>query len=97
MEIKIQMKNLLSKLIPLITKLQGKKPLVIIFSILMIGLSIYAVQKGYITEDSIDFGSIIDQIDQTLSDTSEVSDTIEIKKIDTVFITVDSIENNSIK
>jgi len=91
------MKNLLSKLLPITTKLNGKKPIVIVFSLLLIGGTIFAVKKGYISEDSIDFGSIIDQINQTFSDTSMTSDTTEIIKNDTIILTVDSVENGSIK
>jgi len=91
------MKNLFSKLLPIMTKLSGKKPIVIVFSLLLIGGTIFAVKKGYISEDSIDFGSIIDQINQTFSDTSMTSDTTEIIKNDTIILTVDSVENGSIK
>ena len=91
------MKNLLNKLIPLISKLNGKKPIVILFSLLMIFLSIYAVQKGYLGENTLDFGAIVDQIDQIFLDSSSVVDTIEIKKVDTIFVTVDSINIDTIK
>jgi hypothetical protein len=84
------MKNLLGKLIPAITKLSGKKPIVIIFSVLLIGLGVFAIQKGYIGEESINFGLIIDQIDQTFIDSLETGDTIEIIKVDTIFVTIDS-------
>lgn len=89
------MKNSLNKLLPLISKLKGKKPAVIIISLVLILFGIYAVEKGYITEGMLDFGSMVDQVDQIMSDTTQVSDTILIEKVDTVIINVE--ETQSIK
>jgi hypothetical protein len=87
------MKNLVSKLLPLVDKFKGKKPIVIILSAVAIAACIFAIQKGYITESSIDFGSIIDQINNTFADSTVVipADSI-ISPVDTLAIeVVDSI------
>lgn len=89
------MKNSLNKLLPILSKLKGKKPLVIIISVVLISFGIYAVEKGYIAEGMLDLGSVVDQVDEILSDTTQVSDTILIEKVDTVIINVE--ETQSIK
>jgi len=83
------MKNLVSKLLPLVDKFKGKKPIVIILSAVAIAACIFAIQKGYITESSIDFGSIIDQINNTFADSTVVipADSI-ISPVDTLAIEV---------
>ena len=89
------MKNSLNKFLPLISKLKGKKPVVIIISVILISVGIYAIEKGYISEGMLDFGSVVDQVDQIMTDTTQVSDTILIEKVDTVIINVE--ETQSIK
>jgi hypothetical protein len=87
------MKNLVSKLLPLVNKFKGKKPIVLILSAVAIAACIFAIQKGYIAEGSIDFGSIIDQINNTFADSTAVvpADSI-ISPVDTLAIEiVDSI------
>jgi hypothetical protein len=83
------MKNLVSKLLPLIDKLKGKKPIVLILSAVAIAACIFAVQKGYIAEGSIDFGSIIDQVNSAFADSAVVVpvDSI-ISPVDTLAIEV---------
>lgn len=85
------MKNLINKLLPLIGRLKGKKPVVIIVSIILVLIGFYAIEKGYIDEGSLDFGSIIDQVDLIMVDTTKVSDTILIEKVDTITIISDEI------
>ena len=63
-------KDLVGKLLPLVSKIKGQKPIVIVLSVLAIGACIFAIQKGYIAEGSIDFGSIIDQISGTFADSA---------------------------
>jgi len=87
------MKNLVSKLLPLVDKFKGKKPIVLFLSAAAIAACIFAIQKGYITEGSIDFGSIIDQINNAFADSTVVipADSI-ISPVDTLAIeVVDSI------
>jgi hypothetical protein len=83
------MKNLVSKLLPLIDKLKGKKPIVLILSAIAIAACIFAVQKGYIAEGSIDFGSIIDQVNSAFAD----SVVAPVEPIDTLAseVVVDSV------
>jgi hypothetical protein len=87
------MKNLVSKLLPLIGKFKGKKPIVLILSAVAIAACIFAIQKGYIAEGSIDFGSIIDQVNSAFADSAVIVpvdsiispvDTLAIEVVDTV-------------
>ena len=80
------MKNdLISKLLPLISKVKGQKPIVLILSAVAIGACIFAIQKGYIAEGSIDFGSIIDQI------SSAFTDSVVVAPVEDIVVTVDSV------
>jgi len=83
------MKNLVSKLLPLVDKFKGKKPIVLILSAVAIAACIFAVQKGYIAEGSIDFGSIIDQINNAFADNTIIvpADSI-ISPVDTLAIEI---------
>ena len=86
------MKNLLSKLLPLIEKFRGKKPIVIILSIVAIAASIFAVQKGYIAEDALKIDVIVDFISSAFE--TPVADSI-VSPVDSVkAIVVDSIPLN---
>jgi hypothetical protein len=76
------MKNLLSKLLPLIEKFKGKKPIVIILSIVAIAAGIFAVEKGYITEDALKIDVIVDLI----------SSSFETPVVDSVVSPVDSVK-----
>ena len=87
------MKNLVSKLLPLVDKFKGKKPIVLILSAVAIAACIFAIQKGYIAEGSIDFGNIIDQVNSAFADSAVVVpvdsiispvDTLAIEVVDSV-------------
>jgi hypothetical protein len=86
------MKNVVSKLIPLVTKFKGKKKIVIILSVVAIAAGIFAVQKGYIAEETLNFETIINVVSDAFPDTSidsvivpvELIDTLAIEVIDTV-------------
>ena len=82
------MKNLVSKLLPLVDKFKGKKPIVLILSAVAIAACIFAIQKGYIAESSIDFGSIIDQINNAFADSTAVPADSIISPVDTLAIEV---------
>jgi hypothetical protein len=84
------MKNVVSKLIPLVTKFKGKKKIVIILSVVAIAAVIFAAQKGYISEDAIKFDLIIDQISAAFPDSTKVVDTV-VNKIDATVNIVDSL------
>ena len=86
------MKNLVSKLLPLMDKLKGKKKIVIILSIVAIGAYVFAVQKGYIAEDAIKLDVVIDYISNTFVDSVSISADNIISPVDTLSIeVVDSI------
>ena len=83
------MKNLVSKLLPLIGKFKGKKPIVIILSVVAIAAGIFAVQKGYIAEESLNFEAIINVVSAAFTETPADSiaipvDTLNIQVVDTV-------------
>jgi len=80
------MKNLVSKLLPLVDKFKGKKPIVIILSIVAIGAGIFAVQKGYITEESLNFEAIVNVVSDAFATTTV--DSVVVKPIDTLAIEV---------
>ena len=75
------MKNLVSKLLPLIEKFKGKKKIVVILSIVGIVAGVFAVQKGYIAEESLNFETII----------NVVSDAFATTPIDSVVAPVDNV------
>jgi len=56
------MKNLVNKLLPLVDKFKGKKPIIIILSVVVIAAGIFAAQKGYIAEESLNFEAIINVV-----------------------------------
>jgi hypothetical protein len=86
------MKNLVSKLLPLVNKFKGKKPIVVILSIVAIGAGIFAVQKGYITEESLNFEAIINVVNDVFATTPIDSVVAPVEPIDTLAIeVVDSI------
>lgn len=83
------MKNVFSKLLPLIDKFKGKKPIVIILSVVAIAAGIFAVQKGYIAEESLNFEAIINVVSDAFTEASADSiivpvDTLSIEVVDTV-------------
>ncbi len=79
------MKNLISKLLPLISKFKGKKPVVIILSVIAIAAVIFATQKGYIAEDAVKLDVVIDYINNTFTDSIAIPvDTLSIEIVDSV-------------
>jgi hypothetical protein len=86
------MKNLVSKLFPLVAKLKGKKKIIIILSVVAIAAYVFAVQKGYIAEDAIKLDVVIDYISNTFTDSIAVPVDSIISPVDTLPIeVVDSI------
>jgi hypothetical protein len=89
-------KDLISKLLPLVSKVKGQKPIVLILSVVAIGACIFAIQKGYIAEGSIDFGSVIDQINGMFADSTAIAIPVEdiALPVDSIAVEViDSIEH----
>lgn len=84
------MKNLVSKVLPLVNKFKGKKPIVIILSVVAIVAGVFAVKKGYIAEESLNFETIIDFISNSFIDAPAVDsvaspvDVLNIEVVDSV-------------
>lgn len=84
------MKNLVSKVLPLVNKFKGKKPIVIILSVVAIVAGVFAVKKGYIAEESLNFETIIDFISNSFIDAPVVDsvvapvDNVNIEVVDSV-------------
>jgi hypothetical protein len=74
--------SLVKSIINLLQKSQGKKPVVIIVSIIVFALGYYAVQKGYISQDLLDSGILIDQVDSVFVEQS--IDTLVVNTIDSI-------------
>lgn len=85
------MKNLVAKLLPLVEKLKGKKPLVIILSVVVVGAYYYGVNKGYIGENAINLDSVINYLDSTF--TTVPTDSVEVPA-DTAQVIMDSVVIN---
>ena len=86
------MKNIVSKLVPLVSKLKGKKKIVVILSVVAIAAYVFAVQKGYIAEDAVKLDVVIDYISNVFTDSTVVPVDSIISPIDTLAIeVVDSI------
>jgi hypothetical protein len=86
------MKNIISKLFPLVDKLKGKKKIVIILSVVAIAAYVFAVKKGYIAEDAIKLDVVIDYISNAFVDSVSVPTDSIISPVDTLPIeVVDSI------
>ena len=56
------MKDLINKLLPLLTSLKGKKPIVIIIAILAVAAGLFAVHKGYIPESALNIDAIVNEV-----------------------------------
>jgi hypothetical protein len=82
------MKNLVSKLLPLIGKFKGKKPIIIILSVVVIAAGIFAAQKGYIAEESLNFEAIINVVSNVFATAPVDSVAIPLEPIDSLVIDV---------
>ena len=86
------MKNIVSKLVPLVSKLKGKKKIVVILSVVAIAAYVFAVQKGYIAEDAIKLDVVIDYISNIFTDSTVAPVDSIISPVDTLAVkVVDSI------
>lgn len=66
------MKNVpVNKLISLINSVKGKKPVVIIASVVVIAAAIFGINKGYISEDMLNVDAVVNFIDGVVSKESE--------------------------
>jgi hypothetical protein len=88
------MKNLVSKLLPLIDKFKGKKPIVIILSVVAIAAGVFAAQKGYISEESLNFEAIVNVVSDAFAEAPASSVVVPVDSIDTLAVeVVDSVVN----
>ena len=86
------MKNIVSKLVPLVSKLKGKKKIVVVLSVVAIAAYVFAVQKGYIAEDAIKLDVVIDYISNIFTDSTVAPVDSIISPVDTLAVkVVDSI------
>lgn len=79
----------MDKIMNVINLVKGKKPVVIILSVVAIGLGLFAVNKGYIPESVVDVNTIINYIDGAFGETAKAVDTIATQ------VVVDSISNDN--
>ncbi len=80
------MKNLVNKLLPLVNKFKGKKPIIVILSVVAIAAGIFAAQKGYITEESLNFEAIVNIVSDAFASAPVDSVVIPIEPIDTLVV-----------
>jgi hypothetical protein len=85
------MKNLVNKLLPLVNKFKGKKPIIVILSVVTIVAGIFAVQKGYITEESLNFEAIINVVSDAFATAPADSVVVPIDTTLVIDVVVDSI------
>jgi len=62
-----------NKLISLINAVKGKKPVVIIASVVAIAAAIFAINKGYISEDMLNVDAVVSFIEDAVSKEAEVN------------------------
>jgi hypothetical protein len=88
------MKNVpVNKLVSLINAVKGKKPVVIIISVVAVAAAIFAVNKGYISEDVLNVEALVSFVEDVFaSDSSAVSDTLVVP-VDTTVQIVDTLAN----
>lgn len=91
------MKKIKEKILPTISALKGKKPIVIVVSVVVIGLALLGVKYGYISEDMLDFHLIVNQVDGIFVSPDKDSilqpvDTL-VNVVDTLSISVDSLSH----
>jgi hypothetical protein len=89
------MKKIKEKILPTISSLKGKKPIVIVVSVVVIGLALLGVKYGYISEDMLDFHLIVNQVDGIFVSPDKDSilqpvDTL-VNVVDTLSISVDNL------
>ena len=82
------MKKIKEKILPTISALKGKKPIVIVVSVVVIGLALLGVKYGYISEDMLDFHLIVNQVDGIF--VSPAKDSI-LQPVDTLVNVVDTL------
>ena len=79
------MKNILPKLMSVFNLAKGKKPIVIILSVVAVFVLYYAAQKGWIASDLVSVEQIVDGVSSAFP-----NDTVQVVA-DTVAATVDPV------
>jgi hypothetical protein len=82
-----------NKIVSLVAAVKGKKPAVIIASVVAVVVAIFAINKGYISEDMLNVDVIVGFIDNAVSNGSPAvidSPAVEVV-VDSVVNVVDSI------
>jgi hypothetical protein len=83
-----------NKLVSLVGAVKGKKPVVIIVSVVVVIGAIFAINKGYISEDMLNVDAIVHFIDGSVSggDAAAIVDSPAVEVVvDSVAEVVDSI------
>jgi hypothetical protein len=81
------MKKLQEKLLSLLVVFKGKRPAIIVLSLVVIGLYLLGVHYGFLSDTVVDFGVIVETIDGLFK--SAPVDTLS-NQIDTLSNTVDT-------
>lgn len=81
------MKNLLPKLMSVFNLAKGKKPIVLILSVVAVLVLYYAAHKGWITGEVVSIEQIVEGISSVFP-----ADTVKVA-VDTVAIPVDTLVN----
>jgi hypothetical protein len=82
-----------NKIVSLVGAVKGKKPVVIIASVVAVVVAIFAINKGYISEDMLNVDAIVGFIDNSVNNGSSAvidSPAVEVV-VDSVVNVVDSI------
>jgi len=84
------MKKIQEKLSSLFVLLKGKKPLVVVVSVVVFGVALFGVNKGYITEDLVDLNVIVHSVEDLFGASSKSVDTLSTV-VDSTHVVVDSL------
>ena len=84
------MKKIQEKLSSLFVLLKGKKPVVIVVSVVAVGVALFAVHKGYISEDLVDLNLIVHSVEDLFGSSSTSVDTLSTV-VDSTHSVVDSL------
>ena len=66
----------MDKIMNVINLVKGKKPVVVILSVVAIGLGLFAVSKGYIPESMLDVNSIVTYVEGAFGESAKAVDTV---------------------
>jgi hypothetical protein len=66
----------MDKINSLINAVKGKKPVVVIISVLALAAGVFAVSKGYIPESMLDVNFIVTYVEGIFSESTKAVDTV---------------------